>query len=91
MNISKKNLSWRILSTLNVFLLSWILTGNVLLSLSLGVIEFIIRTILTRLHDKVWEKYGGSDKDVKIEQPIHKNVGTDEVKPKRLVYGKRAE
>lgn len=52
-----KTLSWRILGTLDTFILSWVLTGDVELGAAIGGAEVITKTILYFFHERAWYKF----------------------------------
>ena len=49
-----KALSWRVVGTLDTIILSWIITGDPLIGLSIGFFETISKTFLYYLHERVW-------------------------------------
>ena len=51
-----KSLTWRIIATTTTVLLVYYLTGELVLSLEVGVFEVSIKMVLYILHDKAWEK-----------------------------------
>ena len=51
-----KALSWRALGTLDTFILSWIITGDPMIGLSIGFFETISKTFLYYFHERVWYK-----------------------------------
>lgn len=52
-----KTLSWRILGTLDTFILSWVLTGDVKVGAAIGGAEVITKTILYYIHERAWYKF----------------------------------
>ena len=52
-----KTLSWRILGTLDTFILSWVLTGDVRVGAAIGGAEVITKTILYYFHERAWYKF----------------------------------
>jgi uncharacterized membrane protein len=52
-----KTLSWRILGTLDTFILSWVLTGSIHLGAAIGGAEVITKTILYFFHERAWYKF----------------------------------
>lgn len=52
-----KTISYRILGTLTTIIIGYILTGNIILSSSLGIIELIIKPLIYFCHERVWYKY----------------------------------
>jgi len=58
-----KTLSWRLVGSINTLLLAWLVTGNSLLGIKLGIVEILTKTILYYLHEKQWYKINfGLDK-----------------------------
>lgn len=51
-----KTITWRIVGTLDTILLSWLITGDVLLGLQIGLAETLTKLILYFLHERVWYK-----------------------------------
>lgn len=49
-----KTFSWRIVGTLDTFVLAWIITGNPFTGLKIGVVEIITKMIFYYLHEKIW-------------------------------------
>lgn len=52
-----KTLSWRLLGTLDTFVLSWVLTGDVKVGAAIGGAEVITKTILYYFHERAWYKF----------------------------------
>ena len=51
-----KAVSWRVLGTLDTFLLSWLITGRVDMAAAIGGTEVITKMILYYLHERAWTK-----------------------------------
>lgn len=51
-----KAVSWRILGTIDTFMLSWLITGRVDLAAAIGGTEVITKMILYYLHERAWTK-----------------------------------
>lgn len=51
-----KTFSWRILGTLDTIFLSWIISGDPLIGLSIGSVEIFTKMVLYYLHERVWYK-----------------------------------
>ena len=51
-----KAISWRILASLETFLLGWLITGRIEIGLSISAIELFSKTLLYYLHERVWHK-----------------------------------
>tara|TARA_B110000902_G_scaffold222300_1_gene258389 strand:- start:408 stop:614 length:207 start_codon:yes stop_codon:yes gene_type:complete len=49
-----KTMTWRITSSLTTFLIAWILTGDLLIGLSIGSIEAIAKIFLYYYHERIW-------------------------------------
>jgi uncharacterized membrane protein len=52
-----KALSWRMVGTLDTFLLAWLITGSIELGALVGGTEVITKTILYYVHERVWYNY----------------------------------
>jgi uncharacterized membrane protein len=51
-----KSISWRIVATLTTITLVFIFTGKIVLALSVGVIEVILKMSFYYFHERVWNK-----------------------------------
>lgn len=49
-----KTITWRILGTLDTMLLAWIITGDPITGLKIGLAEVLTKMGLYFLHEKVW-------------------------------------
>lgn len=49
-----KAITWRLVGSLDTMVLSWIITGNPLTGLKIGVSEVITKMFLYYLHERVW-------------------------------------
>ncbi len=49
-----KTITWRILGTLDTMILAWLITGDPLTGLKIGMVEVVSKMILYFLHEKVW-------------------------------------
>jgi len=49
-----KAISWRIVATLTTILLALLLTGNLVISASLGVLEVTVKIAVYYLHERIW-------------------------------------
>ncbi len=58
-----KALTWRTVGTLDTMALSWIITGNPLAGLKIGMSELLTKTILYYIHERVWYKVNYGLKD----------------------------
>lgn len=51
-----KTITWRIVGTIDTIILSWIISGNPLIGLSIGGAEVLTKMALYYLHERVWYK-----------------------------------
>ena len=49
-----KTLTWRLIGTLDTILLSWVISGNLLTGLKIGIAEIVTKMILYYLHERAW-------------------------------------
>lgn len=49
-----KAISWRVVGTLDTMLISWFITGELTMALSIGSIEVITKMILYYGHERIW-------------------------------------
>tara|TARA_B100000787_G_scaffold153605_1_gene127919 strand:- start:3 stop:209 length:207 start_codon:yes stop_codon:yes gene_type:complete len=49
-----KTMTWRVTASLTTFLIAWILTGDLLIGVSIGSIEAITKIILYYYHERIW-------------------------------------
>ena len=52
-----KTISWRIIGTIDTFLLSWLITGTWKIGLSIGGVEIITKMILYFFHERIWYRF----------------------------------
>ena len=60
-----KTISWRIIGTLDTFILSWVITGSWKTGLAIGSVEIITKMLLYFFHERLWykfSKYGVNEK-----------------------------
>jgi len=56
-----KTITWRIVGTINTFLLSWLITGSIKIGATIGAVEVITKMVLYYFHERIWynfSKYG---------------------------------
>lgn len=60
-----KTLSWRMVGSIITLFLAWLLTGNPLIGIEIGVIEILTKMVLYYIHEKLWYKvnYGLNTRD----------------------------
>lgn len=57
-----KTISWRIVGTVDTMILGWIVTGNPLTGLKIGILEILTKMTLYFIHERIWYKYFKSKK-----------------------------
>ncbi|MBV1918754.1 MAG: DUF2061 domain-containing protein [Sphingomonadaceae bacterium] len=59
-----KATSWRVLGSIDTFLLSWLFTGNVRAAGAIATTEVLTKIVLYYLHERAWSSVGwGMKKD----------------------------
>lgn len=56
-----KTVTWRVIGTIDTIVLSWIITGNMTVGLTIGGVEVVTKMVLYYLHERAWyklSKYG---------------------------------
>ena len=51
-----KTISWRTVGTLDTIIISYFITGNLVMAASIGTIEFITKMILYYCHERAWNR-----------------------------------
>lgn len=51
-----KAVSWRLTGTVDTFVISWLITGQVLLASGIALTEIMTKVALFWLHERVWNK-----------------------------------
>lgn len=51
-----KAISWRLLGTIDTFLLTWLVTGEVHIAAAIGGVEIVTKTLLYWLHERTWNR-----------------------------------
>ncbi|WP_458628861.1 DUF2061 domain-containing protein [Winogradskyella sp. PC D3.3] len=51
-----KTITWRIIGTLDTFLLSWFISSNMTVGLQIGAFELVTKMILYYGHERIWFK-----------------------------------
>ena len=49
-----KTISWRILGTLDTILISYFITSNTSMALSIGSVEVVTKMVLYYFHERLW-------------------------------------
>lgn len=51
-----KTVSWRLLGTIDTMVISWLITGKLVLAISIGTTELITKTLLYYAHERAWNR-----------------------------------
>ena len=51
-----KAVSWRVTGTIDTFIISWLITGQVLLASGIALTEIMTKILLFWLHERAWNK-----------------------------------
>jgi len=51
-----KTISWRTLGTLDTIIISYFITGNLVMAASIGSIEVVTKMVLYYFHERAWNK-----------------------------------
>jgi len=67
-----KTISWRLIGTIDTIVLSWIISGDPLLGLTIGAAEVITKMTLYYFHERLWYKFSFG-----IQRPRKTNTHID--------------
>ena len=62
-----KTITWRLVGSIDTVLLSWLITGNPITGLKIGMAEVLTKMVLYYLHERVWFKINLSKNGVILE------------------------
>ena len=65
-----KTVSWRVIGTLDTMILAWIISGDPVTGLQIGLAEVVTKMILYYLHERTWYK-----SNFGLESRRSKNIG----------------
>jgi len=51
-----KAFTWRVVGTIDTFILAWLLTGSIELGAAFSGIEIMTKTVLYYVHERAWYK-----------------------------------
>ncbi|MEH0154371.1 DUF2061 domain-containing protein [Limibacter armeniacum] len=51
-----KSISWRLVGTIDTMVISYLVTGELTMALSIGSVEVVSKMLLYYLHERAWEK-----------------------------------
>ena len=57
-----KTLSWRIIGSASTFLISYIVTGQLVIATGIAIAQMIVNTILYYIHEICWNKISWGNK-----------------------------
>jgi uncharacterized membrane protein len=59
-----KSCTWRVFATMDTFLLSWLITGHVMIAAAIGGFEIITKLVIYFVHERLWAhiRYGKGGK-----------------------------
>lgn len=66
-----KTLTWRIVGTIDTIILSWIISGDPFVGLSIGGAEVVTKMVLYYLHERAWYRF--TDFGVKKSKKLKKD------------------
>lgn len=49
-----KTLSWRFVGSLDTFLLAWLISGNPITGMKIGIAEVLTKMVLYYFHERIW-------------------------------------
>tara|TARA_R100000008_G_C3547425_1_gene148370 strand:+ start:389 stop:616 length:228 start_codon:yes stop_codon:yes gene_type:complete len=52
-----KTITWRIVGTLDTMLLGWLVSGDPMIGLKVGMLELFTKMVLYYLHERAWYTY----------------------------------
>lgn len=66
-----KAISWRVLGSIDTFLLSWLFTGNVKAAGAIATTEVLTKMVLYYLHERAWSniQWGLKPHDPEVAEP----------------------
>ena len=69
-----KTLTWRTVATLDTILLSWLITGDPLVGMKIGLAEVLTKMILYYFHERIWYKINLTE-DGKVLESRKRHIG----------------
>ncbi len=64
-----KTLSWRFIGSLDTFLLAWLISGNPITGIKIGIAEVLTKMILYYLHERIWYAFNfGLEKSNRLKK-----------------------
>ena len=53
-----KTATWRVVGTVDTFLVSWWVSGDPFVGFEIGMLELITKTLLYYFHERAWFRFG---------------------------------
>ena len=53
----KKTISWRIVGTMDTMLITYLVTGELGIAISIGSVELFTKMVLYYFHERLWNKF----------------------------------
>lgn len=63
-----KSVSWRIVGTIDTMVISYFVTGKLVMAVSIGSIEVMTKIALYYLHERAWEAATKSSSDANLNE-----------------------
>ena len=63
-----KTITWRLVGTMDTMILAWVISGNPLTGLKIGIAEVITKMVFYYIHERVWYRIDFGLADRKLEQ-----------------------
>lgn len=59
-----KTISWRVVASIDTFLISWLISGKISIGISIATLEVVTKLIIYYFHERAWDKikWGKYDK-----------------------------
>ena len=77
-----KTFSWRLVGTLDTVVFGWIITGDPLIGLKIGLFETVTKMLLYFWHEKLWYKINfGLDRRIKAKRLVRLKSQRNKNKP----------
>ncbi len=64
-----KTITWRMVGTLDTMILAWVISGNPLTGLKIGIAEVITKMVFYYIHERIWYRIDFGLKDRVAEHP----------------------
>ena len=60
-----KTITWRLVGTMDTMLLGWLISGNPMIGIKVGLAELVTKMVLYYFHERIWykTKFGITDKN----------------------------